>query len=234
MCFLKIKSYLQDQFGNNPTTASSNYLDRFENQDENELTRFDGYIYNKISRNDSDVVDFRDIVFVASFNAGIQKTNAWSALFKNKEKFIISDKRLVAKEFYQLEIREIVELSNVIRECDKIRFVSFSVATKILHMRYPKIMPILDSKVQKYINDSFQVNVVTDLEEALLELQKDHRHFLDDRYCSEFVIGLNNKLKKVAERKTKQSGILSFKLSKIRVYDLVVWDLMASDKALAF
>lgn len=110
--------------------------------------------------------------------------------------------------------RFLLELAELTHRLDDIPQVGLSKATKILHTRYPEIIPMIDNPLQK--------------EYELLRpaWKKGNWHQLFQDYY-------NNFLEKEETRKnldTVYKNLLHLKLTKVRVFDILWWSFLKSKK----
>jgi hypothetical protein len=109
----------------------------------------------------------------------------------------------------------ISKLAELAGKLDDIPGVGFSKATKILHTRYPKIIPMIDNPLQK------EYKKLT--KEQKREWKKDDWHQLLKDYYDNFLE------KKTFDNLDKLYTNLSFlKLTKVRIFDILWWSFLKS------
>lgn len=99
----------------------------------------------------------------------------------------------------------------LVRECMEIRGVRLAVTTKVLHLKRPKLFPILDSYIMRFLLD---VDVTKLSKSKILDLSRTafERVRLDLRNNNETFDSLEMRL-----------SDLPNKLEKVRMYDILCW-----------
>jgi len=109
--------------------------------------------------------------------------------------------------------RLISDLSELTRELDRIPRVGFSKATKILHTRYPEIVPMIDSPLQK------------EYKALKPEWKKGDWHQLFKDYYDNLLV------KETFDNLSVLHANLTYlNLTKVRVFDILWWSFLKSAK----
>ena len=115
------------------------------------------------------------------------------------------------------EVRDqlVLKLGELARDLDSIPRVGFSKATKILHTRYPKIIPIIDNQLQKEYK-------------TLIKKQKrgwkkgDWHQLFKDYYNNLMVQETRYNLNEL------HTNLSCLKLTRVRIFDILWWSFLKS------
>jgi len=114
--------------------------------------------------------------------------------------------------------KHINDLNNqVIQELLKLRKIGFSKATKILHTRYPKIIPMIDNPLQKIYRQ--QINQDWNKNKA--------DQILIDYYNNLLVEGNRKNLDKI-ETVISKNNLKG--LTRIRIFDILWWSYLKANR----
>jgi len=161
-------------------------------------------------------IEWSDINAADNLYANIMRFRASAA-----EQLICSDKipSLLSKieniDLCELEGQEWRQIRrkiySLIRECMGIHGVGIAIATKILHLKRPKLFPILDSYVMRFLLD---VDIANLSKYKILDLSR-------TGFEKVRIDLINNKEK--FNLLEKRLSDLTNKLEKVRMYDILCW-----------
>jgi len=115
------------------------------------------------------------------------------------------------KQTPEVRNRLILKLGEIARDLDNIPGVGFSKATKILHTRYPEIIPMIDNPLQK------------EYKALKPEWKKgDWSQLFKDYYENFFVKETYNNLREV------HNNLSFLGLTKVRIFDILWWSFLKS------
>jgi hypothetical protein len=204
-----------------PTKAAEIFLKKFTSTNGvNDIVMFDYYVYNNLmyKPEKNNELNFVEIAFISTFSANIQKMAAWQSIYKNQDKFILEE-NLYTVHFCDLKYpKQLEELSEKIIECNKVDHVKSAICTKILYLKYPHTVPILDSYVQAYFG-------IYDVKKLIVRIHTDLCNLRNNEggKYREFEDSFRKELNKLVQ-KDKRLGMRDVNISAIRIYDLLIWD----------
>jgi hypothetical protein len=203
-----------------PTKAAEIFLNTFKSKEiagVNDIVMFDYYVYNNLMfkpEKKNNKLNFVEIAFISTFSANIQKMVAWESIYDKQVEFYLKDD-LCSLQFYDLKEAQLKELSKKISDC-KTKYVGIAICTKILHLKYPYTIPILDSYVQSYYGSQDENKLIDVIHFDLCNLRSGSKYI-------QFEDSFKNQLNDLVKKDTKL-GMGYVDISAIRIFDLLIWD----------
>lgn len=185
------------------------------------ISLIESYCFQNDFYSSYDLIENRKIEDVNKIGARISSEllkRCKTVIKKSKDlKLFKYDLDLFLKLSEKTRNKHIKDLNNqVIQELLKLSKIGFSKATKILHTRYPKIIPMIDNLLQ---NEYRQINRDWNENEA--------DQILMDYYNNLLIEGNRKNLDKI---ENSISNINLKGLTRIRIFDILWWSYLKADR----